>query len=275
MAPAAAGRKLRLRATAVEELARELGLALTYAMGDAAAKNLGADVFVVCDYRRLLPAELLRAAKFGALNSHPSLLPRWRGAAPIERAILAGDAQTGVTIMRLNERLDAGDILAREVVAVGERCAGDLYEILSEVGAELMMAVLDKLENPAANVMAAAAMAELQDERQVVYANRMAAADREIDFGRSVEEVLRCVRAFAPAPGAGFWWGGEQIKVFAAERAARSGVAGECLFADRKEGIVFACGGGGAVRLLRLQRAGKKAMAAEDFLRGMKARGAR
>jgi len=213
---------------------------------------LDADIAVVAAYGLILPRAILDAPGLGCLNVHASLLPRWRGAAPIQRAILAGDDETGITIMRMEAGLDTGPMLAVEAVPVDRKTAGELTRELAEIGARLMVEVL------------AAVPAETpQPEVGVTYAAKVDKAETRLDFNASAEQAERQVRAFAPAPGAWFELEGERFRVLAAEVVAGSGAPGEVL----DERLTIACGDG-ALRPLRIQRAGRPVMDVADLLRG-------
>lgn len=262
--PAPAGRRYALRATPVEEAARAHNLPVAYDITPEQAAA-DADCFVVCDYRRLLPQALLDAAPQGVLNIHPSLLPRHRGAAPITRAILDGDNETGVSIMELNARLDAGDIIAQTAVPIRPHdTGGSLHDTLAQRGAELLLEVLRPTTRAARH---RAYPPRQQDAAAATYAKPTTAADRELHFNQPAAALLRAVRAFAPAPAAHCIWRGERIKVHAAEAAANPAAQppGTLIAADRQRGIVIACQPD-AIRLLQLQRAGRKKLAAGALL---------
>ena len=215
---------------------------------------LGADVAVVAAYGLILPQAVLDAPRFGCLNVHGSLLPRWRGAAPIQRAILAGDAETGVGIMRMERGLDTGPVLLEGRTAVDGKTAGELTDELARLGATLMVRVLADL----------AAFPQVpQPAEGVTYAHKIDKAEARLDFTPSAAEVERQVRAFNPAPGAFFELDGERFKVLAAEVAGGAGEPGVTL----DDGLTVACGGG-ALRLTVLQRAGRPVVSAAELLRG-------
>jgi methionyl-tRNA formyltransferase len=217
------------------------------------------DAAVVVAYGLILPAPILGAPRFGCLNIHPSLLPRWRGAAPIQRAIMAGDTETGVTIMKLDEGLDSGPILLAEKVPIGPATtAGDLHDDLSERGAMVMLTALDGLAEGSLSP-------EPQPETGITYAAKITAQDQRIDWSRDAIEIERQVRALSPMPGAWFELDGVRVKLWSAEVSNGSGAPGTVL----DDGLAIACGRG-ALRLLRLQREGKAAMDAAAFLRGTK-----
>ena len=220
----------------------------------AAFAALGADIAVVAAYGLILPQAVLDAPRLGCLNVHASLLPRWRGAAPIQRAILAGDAATGVTIMRMEAGLDTGPMLAKQVVAVAGKSAGELTDELAEVGARLIEGVLGDL---------AAFHPVAQPEDGITYARKIDKAESRLDFAQSAEQVERQVRAFSPKPGAWFELEGERYRVLAAEVVEDHGTPGETLD-DR---LTIACGED-AIRPTLIQRAGRPAMETRALLRG-------
>jgi methionyl-tRNA formyltransferase len=220
-----------------------------------------ADVGVVVAYGLLLPESILNGTRDGCYNGHASLLPRWRGAAPIQRAIMAGDAKTGMMVMKMDKGLDTGAVaLTREVEIGPNMTAGELHDRLMQVGAKAMAEAMVKLE-----------MNDLpltpQPEDGVLYAAKIDKAETRIDFSRDASDVHNHIRGLAPFPGAWFELeiGGkpERVKVLASELAEGQGAAGQLLTDD----LVVACGSG-AVRLTRLQKAGGKPLAAVDFLRG-------
>ena len=256
--PRPAGRGKAERKTAVHERAEALGIevrtprTLRDAEEQARFRSLDADLAVVAAYGLILPKPILEAPKAGSVNVHASLLPRWRGAAPIQRAILAGDEVSGVTIMKMDEGLDTGPMLLKRELDIRGKNAGQVTEEMAELGAR---ALVDWLANPTAPVP--------QPDDGVTYAAKIDKAEARIDWGRSAEEIERQVRAFAPAPGAWFEANGERIKLLEAELADGSGQAGE-VFDDH---LTVACGSG-AIRPLRVQRAGRGPMSAEELLRG-------
>ncbi|MGO8024381.1 methionyl-tRNA formyltransferase [Rhizobium leguminosarum] len=224
-------------------------------------RGLNADVGVVVAYGLLLPEAILNGTRDGCYNGHASLLPRWRGAAPIQRAIMAGDAKTGMMVMKMDKGLDTGAVaLSREVEIGPNMTAGELHDRLMLVGAKAMAEAMVKLE-----------MNDLpltpQPEDGVLYAAKIDKAETRIDFSRDAGDVHNHIRGLAPFPGAWFELeiGGklERVKVLASELAEGQGAAGLLLTDD----LVVACGSG-AVRLTRLQKAGGKPLAAADFLRG-------
>jgi methionyl-tRNA formyltransferase len=213
---------------------------------------LGADVGVVAAYGLILPKPILDAPKMGCINVHASLLPRWRGAAPIQRAILAGDEVTGVTIMQVEEGLDSGPMLLKRETAIGRKTAGELTEELAQLGAE---ALVEWLDNPTPPTP--------QPDEGATYAKKIDKAEARIDWSRTAEEIERQVRAFAPSPGAWFEANGERVKLLEAETDGASGNAGEVLD-DR---LTIACGSG-AIHPLKVQRAGRGVMTPSELLRG-------
>ena len=215
---------------------------------------LNADIAVVAAYGLILPQAVLDAPQHGCLNIHASLLPRWRGAAPIQRAILAGDSEIGVTIMQMEAGLDTGPMLALAKTPLSGKTAGELTVELAELGANLMVEVLADL--PGHPPIA-------QPEAGVTYAKKIDKAEARIDWGQGAEEINRQVRAFAPAPGAWFTFEGERCKVLAAELAQGSGAPGQ-VFDDV---LTVACGSS-AIRPTLVQRAGRPAMVTAELLRG-------
>ena len=215
---------------------------------------LEADVAVVAAYGLILPQALLDAPRLGCLNVHGSLLPRWRGAAPIQRAILAGDAETGVGIMQMEVGLDTGPVLLEERTPIDGKTSGILSAELAAMGARLMVRVLDDI---------AAFPARAQPEDGVTYASKIDKAEARIDFTRAAIDVERQIRAFNPTPGAYFEFAGERIKVLSAAIMDLPGAPGEVLDGQ----LTIACGTG-AIRPLAVQRAGRGVMTSTDLLRG-------
>jgi methionyl-tRNA formyltransferase len=230
--------------------------------------SLNADAAVVVAYGLLLPRPVLAAPRLGCFNLHASALPRWRGAAPIQRAIMAGDAETAVMVMRMEEGLDTGPVCLAEPVAIGpEVTAGELHDELARRGANLMVRALGGLERGLLECTP-------QPGEGATYAAKIDKAEARIDFARPAREVHNLIRGLSPFPGAWFEATAtgkvERVKVLRAGLADGSGVPGEVL----DDALTVACGSG-AVRLLELQRAGKKPMGAAEFLRGFPlARGA-
>jgi methionyl-tRNA formyltransferase len=258
--PSPAGRGKKLQPSPVHRKAKELGIEVRHPTSlknqDAQAEfaALQADVAVVSAYGLILPQAVLDAPSYGCLNIHASILPRWRGAAPIHRAILAGDAETGVTIMQMEAGLDTGPMLAKVITPIDAKTTGELTEELAELGANAMVGVLNDLEHLAAIP---------QDDGAATYAPKIDKAEARIDWSKPAEEIERLARGLAPFPGAWSESDGERVKLLRAELVEGSGNPGEVL----NEDFTIACGSG-AIRPLRLQRAGKPAMDREDFLRG-------
>lgn len=258
--PRPAGRGKDLRKSAVHQAADRLGLPVRHparlrdAADQAEFAALGADLAVVVAYGLILPQAVLDAPRLGCLNVHGSLLPRWRGAAPVQRAILAGDDLTGVTIMQMERGLDTGPMLAKVETPVAGKTAGDLTTELAEKGAALMVQVLADL---------AAYPAQVQPDEGVTYAHKIEKAESRLDFTHSAVDVVRQVRAFAPVPGAFFELEGERYRVLAADRVDDGGATGVTL----DEALTVACGTG-AIRPTLVQRAGRPAMDAASLLRG-------
>ncbi|MFN4135427.1 MAG: methionyl-tRNA formyltransferase [Novosphingobium sp.] len=258
--PRPAGRGKRLQPSPVHLAAEAHGIAvrtpvsLKGAEEQAAFAAIEADVAVVAAYGLILPQAVLEAPRMGCLNVHGSILPRWRGAAPVQRAILAGDAMTGVTIMQMERGLDTGPMLAKAETPVDGKTAGDLTAELAAKGAALMVRVLD---NPAAYPPVA------QPNEGVTYARKIDKAESRLDFAADARAAERQVRAFAPAPGAFFELEGERYRVLAAEVVDGAGTAGVTL----DDGLTIACGSG-AIRPLLIQRAGRPAMETAALLRG-------
>jgi methionyl-tRNA formyltransferase len=229
----------------------------------AAFAALKADAAVVVAYGLILPRALLEATRFGCFNVHASKLPRWRGAAPIQRAIMAGDTTTAVNIIRMDAGLDTGPVcLGRDVSIPPDMTAGQLHDVLSRLGAELMVEALGRLE-------AGTLEAVPQPAQGVTYAAKIDKRETRIDFTRSAKEVVDHIRGLSPFPGAWFEMntGGkaERIRVLAAAVVPGEGVPGTLL----DDAMTIACGQG-AIRVQQLQRAGKQPMATSDFLRGVR-----
>ena len=229
----------------------------------AAFAALELDAAIVVAYGLILPKAILEAPRLGCLNLHASLLPRWRGAAPIQRAIMAGDAETGVMVMQMDEGLDTGAVLLGEQVPIGaDATAGSLHDALSQVGASLMVRALAALER-------GGLVAKPQPDVGVTYAGKISKEEARLDWSKSASELDCHIRGLTPFPGAFFEvvrdGGPVRIKIVQALPVERAGEPGCVLAVD--DGIIVACGQG-ALRFTRLQRAGKGTMAAADFLRG-------
>ena len=258
--PRRAGRGKKLQPSPVQQEAERLGIAVRHpvSLKDASAQAefaaLQADVAVVAAYGLILPQAVLDAPKHGCLNVHGSILPRWRGAAPVQRAILAGDAVTGITIMQMEAGLDTGPMLATIRTPIQDKTAGELTAELAELGANLMVETLRELAN---HVPVA------QDDTLATYAAKIDKAEARIDWSQDATAIERQVRAFAPFPGAWFELDGERIKLLIAEVASGTGRPGTVL----DDQFTIGCQQG-VLRPLRVQRAGKPAMDVADFLRG-------
>jgi methionyl-tRNA formyltransferase len=264
--PRPAGRGHKPRPSPVQAAAESRGWPVrtpASLKGEDAGRDFAAleiDAAVVVAYGLLLPKAILEAPRLGCFNVHASLLPRWRGAAPIQRAILAGDRMAGVSIMRMDEGLDTGPVVLSESLEIGpETTAGELHDALAERGARLLV---QALEGVAAGRLEALA----QPSEGVTYAAKIDRAESRIDWARPASEIHRQVRAFAPFPGAWFEAKGERVKLLAAEVVEGAGAgAGPGIILD--DSLTIACGPG-ALRALRVQRAGKAPMTAQELLRG-------
>ncbi len=225
-------------------------------------REFDADVLVVAAYGLLLPQAVLDIPRFGAINLHASLLPRWRGAAPIQRAILAGDRETGICIMRMDVGLDTGPVLKAERLAIADTdTAGSLLDRLSSMGARMIVSELDAIELIGQNAIP-------QSSNGATYAKKLEKVEAQISWEKSADEIWRQIRAFDPVPGASTTFRGESLKLFRAERVpGAGGASGEVAAAD-SDGIVIACGAG-SVRISELQRAGGRRLPVVEFLRGI------
>ena len=266
-----AGRGMRVTASAVSQAASRLGIptlkpaTLRDDDAQAALRDSAPDVMVVAAYGLLLPPAVLGIPRHGCINIHASILPRWRGAAPIQRAILAGDPRTGISIMQMEAGLDTGPVLlAEEIPIAADATAGTLTEALSRLGARLVVDALGSLDS---------LRPRAQDSTLATYAPKVMKAEAAIDWTLPNEIIERGIRAFNPAPGAETRLGNDAIKVWEARSAAPAGNPGEVLVCDAKH-VIVACGKG-SLELLRVQRAGGKPVAATDLARGLRiARGA-
>ena len=259
--PRPAGRGKKDRPSPVHARAEVLGIPVRHPVNfkDAADvtafADLNADVAVVVAYGLILPQSLLDAPKHGCLNIHASLLPRWRGAAPIHRAIMAGDAETGVCIMQMEAGLDTGPVLMKQTTAIGaEETTGQLHDWLSDMGAKLIVKALTDLPELTPQV---------QPTEGVTYAAKIDKAEAAIDWSEPAEVIDRKIRGLSPFPGAWCEINGERVKLLGSKLAEGNGAAGQIL-----NGFTVACGTG-AVEITRLQRSGKKPVATIDALRGM------
>lgn len=264
-APKPGGRGLQLQPTPVEEAARKLGvpvltpktLKTQEALDEISAFD--ADAAVVVAYGMILPQLILDAPKLGCYNLHASLLPRWRGAAPINRAIMAGDAESGVMVMKMDVGLDTGDVAMAERIAITDNMTAlDLHDRLSRLGADLMVRAMAALDRGALQL-------NKQSEDGVTYAAKIDKAEARIDWSKPAHAVLRHIHGLSPFPGAWAELENARVKILRCELAKGSGAHGEVLDGQ----LTIACGEG-AIRILELQREGKARMQATDFLRGVK-----
>jgi methionyl-tRNA formyltransferase len=262
-----AGRGMKLQPTPVEQEARRLGIAVetpkTLKTPEAleAFRAFEADAAVVVAYGMILPQAILDTPRLGCFNLHASLLPRWRGAAPINRAIMAGDAETGVMVMKMDAGLDTGDVAMAERIAITDAMtASDLHDALARLGGDLMVRAIGALERGKLQLTK-------QSEQGVSYAAKIDKAEARIDWSKPAREVLRHIHGLSPFPGAWCEMPIEgqpvRVKILRCALAGGSGAAGDLL----DDHLAFACGEG-AIRILELQRAGKAPMKAEEFLRG-------
>ena len=259
--PRPAGRGKKDRPSPVQARAEALGLPVRHPVslrsGDAQAEfaSLGADVAVVVAYGLILPQAVLDAPRLGCLNIHASLLPRWRGAAPIHRAIMAGDTETGVAIMRMEAGLDTGPVLLEARTRIGaEETTADLHDRLSAMGARLIVEALSRLDS---------LVPVPQDGEGVTYAAKIDKAEARINWSAPAGEVDRLIRGLSPFPGAWTEIAGERVKLLRSRIAEGSGRPGAVL-----GGFTIACGTG-AVEITEAQREGKRPMRGEDLLRGL------
>ncbi len=261
-----AGRGMALQASPVKQVALKHGLPvhqpekLRTPEAQQPLQDVAADVLVVAAYGLILPQVVLDMPRLGCVNIHASLLPRWRGAAPIHRAIEAGDAETGITLMQMDAGLDTGPMLLEARLPIlPQDTTGSLHDKLASMGAELIVQGLKQLEQGGLT-------ATPQPEEGVTYAAKIGKAEAELNWQRSAQELDRAIRAFNPFPGASSKLGETVLKIWEAQPVDASGPAGQVL-AVGPEGIVVACGSG-ALRLTRLQKPGGKRLPAADFLRG-------
>lgn len=258
--PRPAGRGQAPRPSPVQRRAEALGLPVRHpatlrepaAQADLAA--LGADLAVVVAYGLILPQAVLDAPRLGCLNIHASLLPRWRGAAPIHRAVMAGDAETGVSIMRMEAGLDTGPVLLRRAIPIAEDdTTGDLHDRLAALGAQMIVAAIARLPD---------LVPMPQPADGVTYADKIAKTETRIDWTQPAPEIARMIRGLSPFPGAWCLAGGERVKLLRARAVPGQGAPG-----TRLSGLTIACGTG-AVEVTELQREGRRAMPAAEALNG-------
>ncbi|KJZ18884.1 methionyl-tRNA formyltransferase [Loktanella sp. S4079] len=259
--PRPAGRGKKDRPSPVQQRAEALGLPVRHpvSLRDPDAQSefaaLNADIAVVVAYGLILPQVVLDAPRHGCLNIHASLLPRWRGAAPIHRAIMAGDAQTGVCIMQMEAGLDTGPVLLTEATEIGtEETTGQLHDRLSQMGARLIVRAL--AEYPTLTP-------QVQPDEGVTYAAKIDKSEARVDWSKPAAEVDALIRGLSPFPGAWCEVAGERVKLLASRTVPGQAAAGRVL-----DGFTIACGSG-AVEITHAQRQGKKAMPADDVLRGL------
>jgi methionyl-tRNA formyltransferase len=256
-----AGRGKGLRPSPVEQIARTLAIdvktpaSLRNDVVQAEFTALMADIAVVAAYGLILPRAILEAPRLGCINVHGSVLPRWRGAAPVQRAILAGDKESGVTIMDMDEGLDTGAIRAVHNIAIECKSAGMLMAEIAQAGAALLIQLLDAPE---------AYPPYAQPETGIIYANKIDKGEARIDFLNSAVQIERQIRAFAPTPGAFFEYGGERFRIMAAQVLLSQSAPPGTIIDDQ---LTIACNPG-SIRPVLVQRAGKAAMSAAELLRG-------
>jgi methionyl-tRNA formyltransferase len=262
-APKPAGRGMDMQVTPIEREARRLSLPVftPKTLRDAAAQDEfaahNADAAVVVAYGLILPKAVLEAPRLGCFNVHASLLPRWRGAAPINRAVMAGDAESGVTIMQMDEGLDTGAMAMREALPIlPDMTAGELHDALAQQGARLMPVTLSAAERGALALTP-------QPDAGVIYAEKISKGETRIDWSKPAAQVHNHARGLSPFPGAWFELDGVRVKALRTTLAKGSGEAGTAL----DDNLTIACGDG-AIRLVLIQRAGKQPMQVGDFLRG-------
>jgi methionyl-tRNA formyltransferase len=261
--PRPAGRGKALNPSPVQRVAEEFGIEVRTPVSlrdsevQAVVRDENANIAVVAAYGLILPRAVLEAPRLGCINVHGSILPRWRGAAPVQRAILAGDVETGVTIMDMDVGLDTGAMRATIKTPIDGKTAGELTSEIAQLGAQLLIQVLGEPE---------AYPPRAQPEDGILYAPKIDKSEARIDFLISAPQVERQIRAFAPAPGAFFEYGGERFRILAAEAIMSAAAVPGTVIDDA---LTIACNPG-AVRPTIIQRAGKAAMPTADLLRGFK-----
>src|SRR3954468_23280514 len=260
--PRPKGRGMALEPSPVHQFAQKAGLPVRHPVslkGEADQAEFAAldlDAAIVVAYGLLLPKPILEAPRLGCFNLHASLLPRWRGAAPIQRAVMAGDEETGVMVMQMEDGLDTGPVLMAERVRIGRKTSGELTADLSRLGADLMVRALGALERGAITP-------QPQAEAGVTYARKITKDEARIDWSKSAAEIEAMIRGLAPSPGAFTEARGERLKILSAAPVKDRGVPGEIVTED----LTVACGEG-ALKLLKVQRAGKGVMEARELLKG-------
>lgn len=261
------GRGHRPVPTDVKKTAEELGIGVYQpeTLKDEAflpvLRGLSPDVIVVAAYGRILPEYILNYPKYGCINIHASILPKYRGAAPIQRAVLNCDAETGVSVMKMEKGLDTGDVVAVSKTEIGEyETAGELFDRLAKLGGELLCKTIPKIEDGSATYTK-------QNDAESSYAEKITKETALIDWSKTNAEVSKLICAMNPFPGAFTSYNGEMFKIYEAEKNDGTGVAGEILGIEKNKGLKVACGTG-AVWLKTVQFSGKKRMNIEDYARG-------
>jgi len=260
--PRPKGRGMALEPSPVHQFAQKAGLPVRHPVSlkgeteQAEFAALDLDAAIVVAYGLLLPKPILEAPRLGCFNLHASLLPRWRGAAPIQRAVMGGDEETGVMVMQMEEGLDTGPVLMAERVRIGRKTSGELTAELSRLGADLMVRALGALERGAVTP-------QRQAEVGVTYARKISKDEARIDWSKSAAEIDAMIRGLVPSPGAFTEVKGERLKILSALPVKDRGEPGEVITDD----LTVACGEG-ALKLLKAQRAGKGAMEARELLKG-------
>ncbi len=224
--------------------------------------ELNPDIIVVAAYGKLLPEYILNFPRFGCINVHASLLPKYRGAAPIQRAIINGDEETGVCIMQMEKGLDTGDIISRASTKIGEyETAGELFDRLAKIGGELLVEVISALDS------ATAILKEKQDDSQSTYAEKITKETAQIDWAKSNSQISKLICAMSPFPGAYTTYKGDVLKIYEAVKADGNGENGKILGMEKGKGLKVACGDG-ALYIKTVQFSGSKRMNIEDYARG-------
>lgn len=254
--PKPAGRGQELKKSAVHQASEKLGLPVMTPASLKAETLPPAEIAVVAAYGLLLPEHILKGPQFGCINIHPSKLPRWRGAAPLQRTIMAGDKETAVCIMQMDKGLDTGDVLAEQSLNIEGWTAGQLHDKCAEIGAELVLKVVEEIEK---------IKPVKQSEIGVTYAKKLTRDDEKINWNQPAEIIECQIRGLNPYPGAYFEYKGEKIKTLSAELVSGEGVAGVAL----DDNLTIACGNG-AIKITQLQKPGKRALTAKEFLNGTK-----
>ncbi len=261
------GRKKVLTACPVKKYALSVGLnVFSYEKirneGVSDISGLSPDLMITCAFGQILSQEIIDIPKYGVINIHASLLPKYRGASPIHYAILNGEKQTGVTVMRTDSGIDTGDIIKKsKEVEIGEKqTCGELFEVLSQVGADMILEVIDDIEKGRAEFIR-------QNDEEATYTKIIHKSDARIDWNNDAETILNAIRAFNPSPVAFCEYQGQNLKIYEAEKGILSGTPGEIL--DCSDNLEIACGSG-SIKILSLQRAGGNKMTAKEFLKGAK-----